>query len=1264
MRSGVLKFTLIVFIGILCPSQEGLTNGMKMEMRQELRDQDPETLNRVDTLGPLSDDYQSRFKKLLGATTFEQALKDSLIPIRIWENKVAKKLGAQYILTDEDKSFLVVRGYMPNDKSAHAVYLEEFDVIIIRGDLIPMVVVHENVHGIFSRISFGIDLPVGNLFRFFDECFNFILEEKRYSSDPRMEKFHSPNLFSHSFWSTINEFDQDIDFLIKKFKGDHTKVREVISRIIDGYQKALPDLYQGDPLSEVMRLAQERIEKIAIQNPSVLEKSVGNNIIGLLIPLMKASFERMGWQETSETARAVFQNVDLAQQRIAISDTALQAYFNAAIVTALEQSGAKPLDTLYAIFPNSKIETLLKRASDAADSTVRRAAIRLFPTDTQDPEMIVLIIRKLSDTDENVCKVAEEIIHYGKVSFDPANIHSAVKEALLEHFACGSRNARLRVSEVISAFSEEPQVRKRLLEILNNPKSPAHDYHVVDALLPAIRRDAKLREEVVANIKSYNADVQRSVEEEVFPDMPLEGSVRTILLAGLSDPDRFMGLRAKKVLSNHISDPVVRSGFNKRLRFRYASNDRDREWIAQLLKPFVAEDPDTRLAFIEQLKHEEICRIQTILVDALEPFIGETMVQEALLNVLNITKDEQEQARLDEQDPKSPEASRSKRDFISPRVRVIQLLTSYTVSSPSVRTFFMKKMAQETDPDIVDSFFKALASCVGFRDVRDTFLDILKRQHGSYGDDTAKRIITLLAPYTPETVLLNAQRGLGRWFDRWIHENCQRVPFWEQSHKDTGMTRAEWLIRNSEKSSQQLAEELETTAQVVAGKRAWMRRKGQISPSRSDSGSVINPAYALSEFGKNYGRSFGIFFVGSEVGHLISDTIISGIDERFKNIEEAFSRLSDWKTHVEFGGFSLVAVGTEQFLDQKILSLFRPEELPYLKYFAKNGVAMAFAMEVTALSRELLENPSQWNEILDRHLSLENMVHLAGVTTSFLMSRSVVQGAVKIAQGIRYGSKAASLTPPGLAGALAQEVGVFALVGLSEHYLLPPLDQAMLQGKIFELMSIAKDHIISTHPRDNFTETDLTNLEDTFQYMTQFYMQNYIKEIQKMQKELQGLEKESGVDPRIIRAQIEHIERINQDPTSDVKMISDYGQIQESFLKTLSPELAQKYSQSYMSTKIQEFMKKWIEKKQALETEISFQMQRLNNSRPDQYLIAQWFDFPKNLSEVFIIQEKCLAELEKEAEGNPAYLDLIEKAKLRLYTRKMILIQILKNIAN
>ncbi|MBI3017893.1 MAG: hypothetical protein HYY62_07910, partial [Deltaproteobacteria bacterium] len=244
------------------------------------------------------------------------------------------------------------------------------------------------------------------------------------------------------------------------------------------------------------------------------------------------------------------------------------------------------------------------------------------------------------------------------------------------------------------------------------------------------------------------------------------------------------------------------------------------------------------------------------------------------------------------------------------------------------------------------------------------------------------------------------------------------------------------------------------------------QKKANEFVSHRNSGFILNPAEALSAFGKNYGRSFGTFFVGSEVGHLISDVIISGIDGRFKNIEEAFNKLLDPKNHAEFAEFSLVASGSQSFLDQRLLSLLRPEELPHLKYIAKHGLTMAFAMEVTALSRELLEHPQDWEAILDRHLSLENMIHLTGITTSFLLSRGIVQGTIKVAEGIRYGSKAASVTPPGLAASILQEIGVFALVGLSEHYLLPYLDQAVLSGKIFEQMSVAKDHIKSESFRD------------------------------------------------------------------------------------------------------------------------------------------------------------------------------------------------------
>ena len=417
----------------------------------------------------------------------------------------------------------------------------------------------------------------------------------------------------------------------------------------------------------------------------------------------------------------------------------------------------------------------------------------------------------------------------------------------------------------------------------------------------------------------------------------------------------------------------------------------------------------------------------------------------------------------------------------------------------------------------------------------------------------------------------------------------------------------------------------------------------------------------VKRVGSNYGRSFGTYFIGSEVGSSLADLIISGIEEKRIHLEQSIDRLMDWKTYPYFAAFSAFAVGSETFLDRKVLSLFEAGASPQLKYFAKHGLSMAMAMELTSLSREILENPDQWREILDRHLSIDNMVHLAGVTTSFLLSRSIVQGTFKVAEGIRYGSKATSVTPPGLLASVIQEIGVFALVGLSEHYLLSHIDRAMLHGNIFSAMSLAKDHLQSTHERDVLAEEDLLKIEELFQYVIQLHMQKYIKKAQEAQKELQDIKEEyDNLDPRVIRAQDEAVERINQNPTSELNIMSDYGKLQESFLSAIDPTLAEKYKKDFMKPKVERFMEHQ-DSSPADKEELLLEIQKLNFPPPEALLLNSW-DFPEDLSQVFVVQGKFLNELEKEAQGKPVELELIQKAQERLFVRKIILIQALKSL--
>ncbi|MBI3016509.1 MAG: hypothetical protein HYY62_00695, partial [Deltaproteobacteria bacterium] len=153
------------------------------------------------------------------------------------------------------------------------------------------------------------------------------------------------------------------------------------------------------------------------------------------------------------------------------------------------------------------------------------------------------------------------------------------------------------------------------------------------------------------------------------------------------------------------------------------------------------------------------------------------------------------------------------------------------------------------------------------------------------------------------------------------------------------------------------------------------------------------------------------------------------------------------------------------------------------------------------------------------------------------------------------------------------------------------------------------------------------------------------------------------IDPRTIRAQRKDFEIFTQDPGSQLYFIGDRRQTnQEAFFAPMDPRQAEGYIASYMTPRLEAFMRIWQTKKEMLDIEVSKDLEQLTNEDSYQYIAFDWFDFPKNLAETLVIQETCLRELERDAQSKPDYLDLIQKAKARFFAKKMILIQTLKNI--
>lgn len=205
--------------------------------------------------------------------------------------------------------------------------------------------------------------------------------------------------------------------------------------------------------------------------------------------------------------------------------------------------------------------------------------------------------------------------------------------------------------------------------------------------------------------------------------------------------------------------------------------------------------------------------------------------------------------------------------------------------------------------------------------------------------------------------------------------------------------------------------------------------------------------------------------------------------------------------HLDFAAFGVVTQ-----VQHKTIDLVKPIGYPKTKWILKHGLSLAIAMEVMAIAREVIRHPNQISSILRNHMTGQNLLHVGVSASSFMVARPIVTPGIKLlrsmllkANKIRRGVQGAQLVSGNgiaVAEAIVEEVAVFALAGVIDGLVIPPIDLALAEMNL-KKEGLRAIEMLERKYKPESIEAELVKVHEQFAGRRNLVLSDYLVELSK-----------------------------------------------------------------------------------------------------------------------------------------------------------------------